>query len=460
MPVRVEPLPLDMDAPSLLFPGSIKRRRRPWAALPLVLLLTVHSLAAAAPRLTGLRSDGELTWEGVSQPAVVTVESAAALPGNWTGVRNLFATDSGGHTTLPVPADDGGRFHRLRVRPVPPTRAGFTNLVRSYGLLETLAGSGLGRADGVSFWQPGHEGGPATAAALSRPHFAMADRAGNVFVVDKNSHSVLRVSTNGTIHTHAGTHEGGLGGDGPAAATSLSLRFPNGLWVRADGTVYILDTDNGRVRRVDTNGVMTTLFLATNDGAALPGGRGLWVADDESLAYFCDNSRVRRWTPEDGLKNVATKFDDLGTVMPDPSGHLLVCDRAAGQAFLVTPDGERTVIAGNGKKSGGGDGELATETSLEGLRSAWPVPTGGHLLLTHESSRLWYLDTAGRVHLLLHGAGGTTHAGDGGWFYAPEEARMSEGRGVSMDHEGNIIVCESDYGRIRRIRFLPMPGSD
>ena len=53
---------------------------------------------------------------------------------------------------------------------------------------------------------------------------AMADRAGNIYIADKNSHSVLRVSTNGTIHTHAGTHEGGFNGEGPAAATNLSHR--------------------------------------------------------------------------------------------------------------------------------------------------------------------------------------------------------------------------------------------
>ena len=88
----------------------------------------------------------------------------------------------------------------------------------------------------------------------------MADRAGNIYIADKNSHSVLRVDTNGAIFTHAGTHVGGFNGEGPAAATNLQLNFPNGLWVRADGTVYVLDTENGRVRRVTTNGVMSTLF--------------------------------------------------------------------------------------------------------------------------------------------------------------------------------------------------------
>ena len=62
--------------------------------------------------------------------------------------------------------------------------------------------------------------------------------------------------------------------------------------------MYVLDTDNARVRRVTTNGVMSTLFNAKNDPSTpLGGGRTLWVKDDESLAYFGNTDRIRKWTP-------------------------------------------------------------------------------------------------------------------------------------------------------------------
>ena len=105
---------------------------------------------------------------------------------------------------------------------------------------------------------------------------------------------------------------------------------------------------------------------------------------------------------------------------------------------------------------GGGDGYPALETGLWGVRSVWPVPTGGYLLLTHDGCQLWYLDTAGIVHLILNGARGRTHSGDGSFFYTPD-AKISEGRSVTMDYDGNILVCESDWGYVRRIRFLPWP---
>jgi hypothetical protein len=332
----------------------------------------------------------------------------------------------------------------------------FTNFIHSYGILETVAGSGASRVDDVSFWQPAFEGGAATNAALSRPHYAMADRVGNIYIVDKNSHSVLRVDTNGLIQTFAGTHKGGFNGDGPAPATTLQLNAPNGLWVRADGTVYVLDTDNARVRRVSTNGVMSTLFYAKKDpDSSLGGGRCLWVKDDESLAYFGNGDRLRQWTPAQGVKTLASGFVELGTFDVEADGSLTVCDRGGNFVYQVTPSGNKTIIAGNGTAHGGGNGYPALKTGLYGVRGVWPVPTGGHLLLTHDGCQLWYLDPAGTNYLLLNGTTGRTHSGDGAYFYDPVVLKISEGRSVTMDAAGNILVCESDYGYVRRIRFQP-----
>jgi hypothetical protein len=63
------------------------------------------------------------------------------------------------------------------------------------------------------------------------------------------------------------------------------------------------------------------------------------------------------------------------------------------------------------------------------------------------------MDMAGIIRLLLNGASGATHYGDGQFFYSPQP-KISEGRSVTMDAAGNIVVCESDYGYVRRIRFL------
>jgi hypothetical protein len=294
---------------------------------------------------------------------------------------------------------------------------------------------------------------------LSRPHFAMADRAGNIYIADKNSHSVLRVERDGNIYTHAGTHIGGFDGEGPAAATNLQLNLPNGLWVRADGTLYVLDTENGRVRRVTTNGVMSTLFTATSDGTSLGGGRGLWVKDDETVAYFCNNTRLRKWTRSGGVSTLSSGFTELGDLVVDGAGNILLCDRGTNRVYKVFPSGARSALAGNGMSTGGGDGYPALDTGLWGVRGIWPVPTGGYLLLTHDGCQLWYMDAAGIMHLMVNGDRGRTHYGDGMFFYSPEP-KISEGRSVTMDYDGNILICESDYGYVRRIRFERMTAGE
>ena len=408
--------------------------------------------AGAQPSITSFDAEGLLAWSGAAAPGVSTVESAVKPEGPWSPLRNRLSTN--GTDQVVVEPGLGNGFYRLRSVDVPATREGFTNLVRSYGILETIAGTGIGQDD-VNYWQTYYEDWPGKWVALSRPHVAMADRVGNIYIADKNSHSILKLAPDGTIRTHAGTHVGGFNGEGPAPATNLQLNFPNGLWVRGDGTVYVLDTDNGRVRRVSPDGLMTTLFWTTSDATSLGGGRGIWVRDDETLAYFSNNTRLRRWTPSGGVRTLASGFTELGTLFVEANGDIVVCDRGAHYVYRVRPNGTRTVIAGNGTVDGGGDGFAALETGLNGVRSAWPVPTGGYLLLTHDGCQLWYLDTAGIVRLLLNGARGRTHAGDGSFFYSMEP-KISEGRSVAMDYEGNILICESDYGYIRRIRLEPV----
>ena len=412
---------------------------------------------AQTPRITSFDKLGHLAWTNAIVPGVSTVEVVSNLSSNWSPTQNTFSITSTGLACVPVDATN--QFIRLRTVDVSATAQGFTNLIQSYGVLETICGDGVGRTDGVSYWQPQFEGGVAAYASLSRPHYAMADKAGNIYIADKNSHSVLRVATNGTVQTYCGTHSAGYNGAGPMTATNMQLNLPNALWVRSDGVAYVLDTENARVRRVSTNGTAITLFDAKNDtSTGLGGGRCLWVKDDESLAYFGNKDRIRKWTPSNGLQTLSSGFTEIGNFYVEPSGSLVVADRLANYVYRVFTDGTRVAIAGNGTTSGGGDGSPALSTGIYGPRGVWPVPTGGYLLLLHDGAQLWYVDSSNIMHLFVNGLGGNgyVHNGDGQYFYAPSEYRIGEGRSVSMDYSGNIIVCESDYGFIRRIRFQRM----
>jgi len=319
-------------------------------------------------------------------------------------------------------------------------------LVARYDLLSTVAGRGEERADGVNDWSPVYEGGPAVDAELSRPHIAVADAAGAVYIADKNAHAIRRVDPDGTITTVAGTGEEGEDGDTPGAAVTRRLSVPNGLQVTADGVLYVLDLGNSKVRRVGTDGVMTTLVA---DGEGMSTGRGLWVSPTEDLAYWSSGSRLRRWRAGVGVDTLASGFAALGNLAVADDGAIYLTDRGANRVYRVA-DGARDVVAGNGTDSGGGEGARAVDTGLAGVRGIALLDTGGMLLATHEGSQVWFVDTTGVIHLFLDGDP-DAHAGDGLFFRSPGK-KVAEVRAVTIAPNGDVLVTESDYGFVRRVR--------
>lgn len=164
---------------------------------------------------------------------------------------------------------------------------------------------------------------------------------------------------------------------------------------------------------------------------------------------------VKKWTAEQGVTDFATGFTQLGNLTMDPWGNLVVADRGGHRVYRLESRGNPTVIAGNGATSGGGDGQLALATGLEEVRGVWFLPTGAYFLATHRGSQVWYVDTAGYIHLFLNGWRNETHAGDGTWFYNPAEFRVSECRAVTVDYDGNVLITENDMGYVRKVQFLP-----
>lgn len=129
------------------------------------------------------------------------------------------------------------------------------------GIITAFAGTGTMGSAG--------DGGPATAAALNGPHSVAVDPAGAVYICDSRNHKIRRVAPNGTITTVAGTGAPGFSGDG-GQATAAQLSLPQGIAVSPDGAKLIIaDNSNKRVRSVSlTTGVITT--IAGTGGFALP----------------------------------------------------------------------------------------------------------------------------------------------------------------------------------------------
>ena len=327
--------------------------------------------------------------------------------------------------------------------------------VRSYyGLLTHIAG--VGADQNVNSWAAAYEGASAVAVELSNPHMAQADAAGNIYIADKESNSILKVTPAGTIHTVAGTHVAGFNGDGPALTAQLNQ--PNGVFVLADGTFYIVDLGNLRLRRVGTDGQLTTIVQETS----LLGGRALWVSPDEQLIYYAgrdalSSPSIKRWTPGGGIEVVTSGLISIGNITVDPIGRPIVTEDTGHSVYRVEPGGAKTLLAGNGTTFGGGDGFPATSTGLNRVRGVACLPTGGIFLATQKGSHIWYVDTGGTIHKMIDcAASGNINAGNG-LAYTEPGVKMSEPRAITIAPNGDLIITASDYGHIRVVKCVRPP---
>ncbi len=335
-----------------------------------------------------------------------------------------------------------------------------------YTTLRTIAGTGTDREQ--NFWQSSFEGADPRAVELSNPHDCGSDAFGRVFIVDKQSHSVLMVSADGsTLTTVLGTHQSANGGDEPQVATSVAIQNPNGLHVFADGSFLVLDTDNRKVRIVDTAGICRTLFTHS---PGFSGGRGLVATADGSAVYFNGEftavgmQTVKRWTETGGIETFATipvPDGTLGNLDLAPDGALFVTANRGHLVYRVVEGGVPEIVAGNGFADGNTtSGSLATQVSLNRVRGVAVLPDGTFFLATQKGGDIWWVDNdpAGRrIHLFLAGdSSGNTFSGDG----LPRSttfSRIAEPRAITLATNGDLLITCNDNGFIRAIRNVCKP---
>ncbi len=371
-------------------------------------------------------------------------------------MKSLAAALTASLTASLVGAACGGNSPATPDAPTTPPDAAsnWADVKSHYGTLVDIAGAGASDDSPTSEWMPAFEGGDATAAELSRPHMAAADAAGNIYIADKEAHAIRKVTPGGVITTVAGTGLPDAADDTPGPATQRALANPNGLVVKPDGTLYILDLDHARIRKVDPSGTMTTLFSVVGNIAV---GRGLWVdgAPGAETVYFSSGNVVKKWTQATGVQPWATGFASLGNIAMDADGRLLVADRGGNRVYAVSEvAGQVTKIpvAGSGGTGAGVDGAAALSTPLEGVRAVWPAAAadgGGFFAGTHEGCQLWFIDAAGIAHIFLDGEK-DAHAGIGAAFDTPGK-KLSELRSVTLDSAGNVIIVDDDVGYVSRV---------
>ncbi len=384
----------------------------------------------------------------------------------------------------------------LTAAPPPAATAEWNALLATCGTLTTVAGNGVtGALDpDNNDWLPAYENQSSLTANLSNPHMAQADALGNIYIADKASDSVLKVTPDGKIHTWAGTHLGGYNSDGPALATTLQLSQPNGLHVVPDGTVFVYDAGNARIRKITPAGQMSTL-IHDADGRWATSGRGLWVNPAQTVIYYTmevlnlanpTGARlggvVKKWTASTNTIQAITnypnsptastqEFKNPGNIDVNPvTGKLYVTDRAEddttpvrSKIWRIDVEGvngslsTKTAVAGSGVSTVvGGDGSLATATFLDEVRGISFLSNGAYFLATHQGGDIWYVDTYGYIHLFIMGRGSKDLILAEGNVPPITYEAISEPRSVMVAPNGNIIIVSNDSGIVRKVTRTPV----
>ena len=268
------------------------------------------------------------------------------------------------------------------------------------GIITTVAGGGADTSDGV----------PATSSKLNNPQGVLVDSNGNLYFSDYQGHRVRKVNPNGIVSTVAGTGTSGYSGDN-GSATAAQLAYPAGIALDGDGNLYISDSHNGRIRKTDSSGNISTI--------AGPGTGGNFGDNGPATSAFL------------GSPNGLTL---------DASGNLYFADFSNSRIRMVTKGGVISTVAGTGTK-GLGDGGPATSAALQN-------PYG----VACDSSGLYIADYYNQRVRMVAGGNISTVAGGGVADSGPAVfAGFSKPSAVVKDQFGNLYVADSTNHRVRKI---------
>ena len=270
----------------------------------------------------------------------------------------------------------------------------------------------------------GGDGGEATSATTVGPWAVAVDWRGDLFIADSPEERIRRVdSLTRLITTEAGDGNWGYSGDG-GPATGATMNWPEGVALDARGNLFISDAGNARIRRVDAlTGIITT------------------VAGDGNWGYSGD-----------GGPATSASLDYPGGVALDRHGNLFIADTESTRIRRVDAvTGDIGTVAGNGNWGYGGDGGPATSAELD-YPEGVAVDDNGNLFIADTfNDRIRRVDAKTAIITTIAGNGSWGFSGDGGPATA---ASLDNPYGVALDTLGNLFIADSNNDRIRRVDHL------
>lgn len=254
-----------------------------------------------------------------------------------------------------------------------------------------------------------------SANQLRMPSALAYDAAGNLYIADAAGNQVLEATLGGTLVVIAGTGSQGFSGDG-APAAQAELNVPQGLAFGPDGTLYIADTGNSRIRAV--SGDVITTFA----GTGTPGYSG------------------------DGGVAAAAEFRSPTALAVDSTGALVVCDTTDHRIRRIS-GGVVSTFAGNGVQGFAGDGGAATLAELDSPTGVAVAADGRVFIADTHNNRVRVVAVNGTISTFA-GNGQRGFFGDGG---AASAAELSGPRGLAVAPDGTLLIADADDQRVRSV---------
>jgi DNA-binding beta-propeller fold protein YncE len=318
---------------------------------------------------------------------------------------------------------------------------------------------------------------PATESKLDGPFGVDFNRSGEMFIVEISGHRVMKVDTSGILTLVAGTGAKGDSGDG-GPALKATFNGMHSLAVAPDGQVYVADTWNNRVRRIDPKTGTIHAFAGT--GKKAYGGDGGPAVEALCGGVFCicfdagaenmylvdlDNKRVRKvnmasgvmtlvagngtkGVPADGSDAATSPLADPRAVAVDSKGNVYILERNGNALRVVDPQGKIRTVAGTGKPGLSGDGGDALAATLKGPKHLC-IDLDDNVIIADTANHVIrkYTPKDGKI-VRVAGTGKKGSAGVGG---SPLELELNEPHGVLVDRNGTLFITDSYNNRVLKI---------